>query len=144
MDAENRLQLASLLDKISDLYRGGVPSGTITAPAPSEGKNSVQLRLVILGDESECSAEALSLLDGIATNGLRLCAEGYTKEFLKPGVDPFAEGSTSAPLTILFGFDRVSDSAVGTVILSAPLDKLLTDTASKKALWREIQQRAPR
>lgn len=144
MDAENRLQLASLLDKISDLYRGGIPSGAITAPAPSREKNSVRLRLVILGDEGRCSAEELSLLDGIATNGLRLSAEEYSKEFLKAGVDPFAEGSTPAPLTILFGFDRVSDSAVGTVILSAPLSKLLTDTASKKALWREIQQKAPR
>lgn len=143
MAIEHPAQLAQLLGRIAALYPHGIPTTSIVAPAEqpvtTEAVKRVRARLVVIGEKSNTSDEEIALLDAIATKGLMIAAEDYTKEFVDTGSSAFAPGSPEGAITILFGSASVPEGAVGHVVATNSLTELAGDPALKKRLWRELQ-----
>ena len=145
MNIENQTQLAQLLDKIGSLYPAGIPTASIVASEMSQPEVEVgtvprvRARLVVVGDRSEVSSEELALLDAIATKGLKLTEDEYTREFVATSADAFAPDKPLGALTVLFGEPAVPSNAAGMVIPTNSLASLCGDPDLKKGLWRCLQ-----
>lgn len=143
MPIEHPTQLAQLLSRIAALYPYGIPTSAIVAPAEQaaavESVRRVRARLVVVGDEASTSVDEIALLDAIATKGLKLTSDGYSKEFVQSASVAFAPGSVEGGVTILFGCSGAPEGAVGHVITTGSLSELMGDASLKKTLWRELQ-----
>lgn len=148
MKPSNPEQLARLLDQISGSYPNGIPREAIRyVPEPTEenpeGPSVAPYHIFIVGRDVETSDAAKELLSGITSKGLKISSEEFSTDYVPDeSVESTALAST-AQHVIVFGAARengwVERSVGKPVLFTSPLEALLSNTALKKTLWRDLQ-----
>lgn len=139
MKPHSPLQLARLLDQVSELYPNGIPASSLVSKASPEASCAVVTRyhFFVVG-QRELSPTSAALLEGIAAKGLRLSTDEYSTSFISEADVSAEVGRCASERVIVFGSpgrQHLDQRCLET----HSLEELSTDPALKRELWRCLQ-----
>ena len=142
-------QLARMLDQMSASYPNGIPREVIRvvaevgAQVESAAAGVPRFHICIVGEEGSLSEGARELLTGITSKGLKIESSEYQLSYSSNEEVEAKAAASASPHVIVFGASRSNGWAERpqspAVLFSPSLEALLSETALKKALWRELQ-----
>ena len=143
MKPSSPVQLVRLLDQLHAAYPNGIPRSAIKAPEVASEASPSYL-LVALSAEGALTSAEDELVDSIATKGLKLSKDSYTKRVVRDDASIEAALSTCAGVVIVFGGSKSrgfhETASGGRALCTFSLPDLLAEAAHKKELWRELQK----
>lgn len=138
------IQLARLLDQLQAGYPNGIPLSVITSGATESGDVvSSPYLLVAVSSQGALRPEEEDLLDSIATRGLKLPKDSFSKTVVSDEASVDAALASGASVVLVFGGSgprgfRERDGG-GRALFTFAVSDLIADAAHKKELWRELQ-----
>jgi len=153
MKPNSREQLARFLDQVRASYPNGIPREVIRAVAEdgkaveSAAAEVPRFHVFVVGDEGSlregAQEGAQELLTGIISKGLKIESSEYQLSYVSDEEVEANAASSASPHVIVFGASRssgwVERPQHPAILFSPSLDSLLSDTALKKELWRDLQ-----
>jgi hypothetical protein len=152
MKPNTREQLARFLDQVRSSYPNGIPREVIRAVAEEEAADVPRFHVFVVGDEGSRDEGSLrdgaqELLNGITSKGLKIGPSEYQLSYVSDAEVEAKAASSASPHVIVFGASRssgwVERPQHPAILFSPSLDALLSETALKKALWRDLQTLLP-
>jgi hypothetical protein len=148
MKPSSPAQLARLLDQLHAVYPNGIPRGLIKVPEtpehaePADG-HPPYLFVAVTSDGALAAAED-ELLESIATKGLKLTKDSFSKVVVADGDSAASTLSGGSQVVLIFGGSGprrfVEREGGGRGLVTFSVKDLLADAAHKKELWRELQK----
>ena len=147
MKPNTREQLARFLDQVRSSYPNGIPREVIRAVAEEEAADVPRFHVFVVGDDGSLRDGAQELLNGITSKGLKIGPSEYQLSHVSDAEVEAKAASSASPHVIVFGASRssgwVERPQHPAILFSPSLDALLSETALKKALWRDLQTLLP-
>jgi len=148
MKPNTREQLARFLDQVRESYPNGIPREAIRAVAEEEAAADVpRFHVFVVGDQGSLRDGAQELLNGITSKGLKIGPSQYQLSYVSDAEVEAKAASSASPHVIVFGASRssgwVERPQHPAILFSPSLDSLLSETALKRALWRDLQTLLP-
>lgn len=148
MKPNSPAQLARLLDQLHAAYPHGIPLEVIKAPIPEAtgvtGEPDAAFLLVAVSADEALSPAEDELLESIATKGLKLAKDAFTKLVVPDVAAAGAALAGGASVVIVFGgYEQrgfIEREGGGRALMTFGVKDLLADAAHKKELWRELQK----